>query len=288
MPAWQLTQFDPGIAHILGRVADGAYLRDDGALQAMAGALGLTESIFRAERDCIQSLVLSSSEAIVLAFRGTDPGLLHNWITDLDAAQVDGVVGRVHQGFQGGLDQVWNETCGELFRRQGLQGRPLWITGHSLGGALAVLATANLRLGTARRPVNGLYTFGCPRVGDETFRQAFDHDFRGGAFRFVNQNDPVPRLPTREMGFAHGGTFLYFDEHQDLQNDPGYWNSLLETLRVDLHHIDAFLTSGIADHPMTEYLEGLTRFQAACEGAQPEALARLQGIRTNPATMATP
>ena len=72
--------------------------------------------------------------------------------------------------------------------------RPLWITGHSLGGALALLA-AWLFL---RRmiPVHQIYTFGGPMIGNELAVAAFDREFAGKIFRYVNVPDPVPKLPT--------------------------------------------------------------------------------------------
>lgn len=86
--------------------------------------------------------------------------------------------------------------------------RPFFVTGHSLGGALATLASYRLmKMGVN---VRGLYTYGSPRVGN----QAFTHDFRmlafnkglkakaspqksgeGGLNRFVHRLDLVARVP---------------------------------------------------------------------------------------------
>ena len=69
--------------------------------------------------------------------------------------------GRVHQGFR----DVFMEISGQLDElvRVATPDQKLWLTGHSLGGALATLAAAHLE--GAR--VQGLYTYGCPRVGDD-------------------------------------------------------------------------------------------------------------------------
>ena len=68
------------------------------------------------------------------------------------------------------------------------------VTGHSLGGALAVLAASDLKM--AGKNILHFYTFGAPRVGDPKFVQWFDAKF-GSQFkgRITHSHDPVPHLP---------------------------------------------------------------------------------------------
>jgi len=89
------------------------------------------------------------------------------------------------------------------------QAQSLWLTGHSLGAALATLRMASL--GEEAKQVNGLYTFGQLRVGGKTIARNFDLDLKSRMFRFVNNNDVVTRVPTREMGFCHVGQVIMFD-----------------------------------------------------------------------------
>ncbi|WP_437551908.1 lipase family protein [Sorangium sp. So ce367] len=86
-----------------------------------------------------------------------------------------------------------------------------YITGHSLGGALAVLAGAILhrdddfstRFGSA---VRGIYTYGQPMVGDSTFAREHKDNIGTILFRHVYERDIVPRLPPITMGrFEHIG-----------------------------------------------------------------------------------
>ena len=137
---------------------------------------------------------------VIAAFRGTQvfrPGedrtlqafqaALRDFVTDAKFCleEVEGG-GRVHSGFKSALDQVWGPVAERL--KQLAKERPkrtFWFTGHSLGGALATLAAA-------RYPgLRGLYTFGSPLVGDAKFARTF----RAPAFRFVNNNDLVTRIP---------------------------------------------------------------------------------------------
>jgi hypothetical protein len=89
--------------------------------------------------------------------------------------------------------------------------RKLWVTGHSLGGALAVIAAAEFE---GVFPVTGLHTFGQPRVGFSAFRDFMNAHYAGRFFRFVNDDDIVPRVPP---GYSHVGTLMHFDSHGNLQ-----------------------------------------------------------------------
>lgn len=73
--------------------------------------------------------------------------------------------GEVHAGFKGQLDQVWDDV--QLYLG-GLQNRRLYVTGHSLGGAMATICASRLAA-TFNINVVALYTYGSPRVGDQTF-----------------------------------------------------------------------------------------------------------------------
>lgn len=90
----------------------------------------------------------------------------------------------------------------------------LVLTGHSLGGMLAVLATVLLPGGgggggTARR---SCVTFGAPRVGDaafvDVFRNAVHHDDCEGV-RFVFDRDPIPRYPC-DPAYRHAGDLAWY------------------------------------------------------------------------------
>ena len=121
--------------------------------------------------------------AEVVAFPGTDPGCVADWLRDLDAVPVwrDGV-GYCHRGF---LD-------GALLVLPWLRGLPpgLTLTGHSMGGAIAILAAALLR--AADVPVAGVVTFGAPRAGGAVVKHLLaDIPVR----QFRHAGDPVPDVP---------------------------------------------------------------------------------------------
>ncbi|MBK8010156.1 MAG: lipase family protein [Deltaproteobacteria bacterium] len=153
-----------------------------------------------------------SRNTIVVAFRGTSTwrDVLSNaafWLTDGSAYGG----GDVHGGFAEQLRSIAPtlEASIDHFRRkakrQHLPAPTVMVTGHSLGGALAVLFAGRLMLAQGASQdwceglrLHNLYTFGQPAVGDVTFCQAMERELAGrGAvlFRFVNGQDIVPRIP---------------------------------------------------------------------------------------------
>lgn len=104
-----------------------------------------------------------------------------------------GLKGRQHAGFLAELKRVTPTLCAELEARRVLYGdKPLIVTGHSQGGAIAAIATAALPL--VGFPVKETVTFGAPRPGDRPFAESL-----AGAtlWRFEAGNDIVPHLPFR-------------------------------------------------------------------------------------------
>lgn len=70
------------------------------------------------------------------------------------------------------------------------------VTGHSLGGALAVLCAADIYRAYSR--VNYLYTYGTPRAGNTAFA-TYMHQALPNAIRVTHFKDPVPHLPFEEI-----------------------------------------------------------------------------------------
>jgi len=121
---------------------------------------------------------------LVLAFRGTQKSL-DDIRTDANAGLVDAPQGgRVHCGFLKAFQEIENQIKQTLSEHPDL---PIYITGHSLGGALAMLATRYL----SPNNLGATYTFGCPRVANNEFFR----DVRTPVYRVVNAADGVARLP---------------------------------------------------------------------------------------------
>lgn len=127
----------------------------------------------------------------VVSFRGTQQ--VRDWMTNLqiDKVPVTGrnaedrrTLGSVHSGFNRAFLSVQNQVLQHL---KGAEELPLYVTGHSLGGALATLATWHL----SGDQLAACYTFGAPRVGDDGLMNRY----RTPIYRIVNGADPVPCVP---------------------------------------------------------------------------------------------
>lgn len=155
-----------------------------------------------------QGAVVEASDGsfAVLAFRGS--AQLDDWLVNLEATAEDWPQGgRVHEGFQEALDDVWAEIESVLDG-----GTPVFYTGHSLGGALATLAAS-------RRPPRALYTYGSPRVGNRRFVATL----KGvPAFRVVNHRDVVTTLPPPmpHLRLVHAGKLHYITHDNKMLVGP--------------------------------------------------------------------
>jgi len=135
-----------------------------------------------------QAYVACNDEFAVLAFRGTEADRMKDLKADAKARQTSCQTGgRVHSGFKEHYDDAACEVEKAL-NHQDVKGKPLFITGHSLGGAVATIATKRL---TADRKIAACYTYGSPRVGTEEWVGKT----KTPIYRIVNSADPVPLVP---------------------------------------------------------------------------------------------
>jgi len=137
-------------------------------------------------------LILESEDSIVVAFRGT--GSTVDWVSDVIASQTRYPyvrnAGWTHEGFTN-IYRSARAGIMEVLNRLPVR-KTLYITGHSLGGALALLCGVDAAANSPHRPF--VYTFGAPRVGDPAFAAAFNRRIPS-CHRVYNRFDVVPRLP---------------------------------------------------------------------------------------------
>lgn len=141
-----------------------------------------------------QAFITHHDEIILIAIRGTLE--LSDWWRDADAAQVPFIEGKgkVHHGFYDAYKALKSFIQRYLVRFHVDQ--KIIISGHSLGGAIALLLAEALRSDETMKYNVLLYTYGSPRVGDATFVAAakpLAHH------RMVNNNDMIPGVPAPWM-----------------------------------------------------------------------------------------
>jgi len=190
-------------------LSDAAFLAytDEAFAQQKTAAAGLTEFAYFDVNET-QCYVANNDEFAIISCRGTESFNFADWATDFDFTLVPAQNGgNIHQGFKVALDDIWAPLSSHIATLKA-QGKAVWFTGHSLGGALAQAAADRICLSTASCDVDGVYSYGAPGTGD----QAYADDFHAPHYRSVYYNDPVPRLSSPLFGYAHNpGDVIYFD-----------------------------------------------------------------------------
>ena len=141
-----------------------------------------------------QAFITHHDEIILIAIRGTLE--LSDWWRDADAAQVpfEEGAGKVHHGFYDAYKAL--KTFIQRYLIRFYTGQKIIISGHSLGGAIALLLAEALRCDKAQKYDILLYTYGSPRAGDATFVAAAEPLTH---HRMVNNNDMIPGVPAPWM-----------------------------------------------------------------------------------------
>jgi hypothetical protein len=222
---------DPAVAHILALSAGYAY----GDIETMATVMsrvGFAEHASVCLSQVVDAMYIFSTayltqsrcgRVVILSYRGTQPANLANWLGDADVGSDSMLLGAeavsVHSGFYRNLRATRIAVIDEL--KAAAEGRSLvdpnqkvepmqalYITGHSLGGALAVLLALSLAAtpehGTIADGLRAVYTFAQPMTLDALPVPAPQVTRR--LFRHVLPRDIVPALPPGGWGqFAHAG-----------------------------------------------------------------------------------
>ena len=169
-----------------------------------------------------QGYVAINNTHILVAFRGSES--LPDWLTNFQAVKDPGPWKdtEVHEGFQDAFMAVALKI-GQIIGRE-YKSQQIWLTGHSLGGALAVLLAATLR--ESKIPVTGLYTFAAPRVGNTAFVKKLNKSLQRYAhWRVVNEGDLVPHLlPV----FSHAGQRKLLLDNGEVSESEQDWDNLKE------------------------------------------------------------
>ncbi len=121
--------------------------------------------------------------------------------------------GMVHQGFNEYTEVLLNnERFKELINALLYSDEKLYITGHSLGGAVAILTAARLvDLGEQLE----VLTFGAPAVGDQSFAERFDGRLK--LTRITASGDPIKKA-LKKLGYVHVGNELKYTPAKSVEH----------------------------------------------------------------------
>ena len=179
-----------------------------------------TRKCGRKKRDrCSAYVAVSDREkTIAIAFRGSEnfSQVWHQGVSVLTKPKVTflpQLSGKVQAYWRDAYRDLW--SCMKSYVTTARENHPqykIWVTGHSLGGAMASLASTQIvQDDIAPAELVVLYTFGMPRVGN--YEYAFDHDkLVKDSWRVVQYGDPIPHFPTPTIGFALAGPYHHGKE----------------------------------------------------------------------------
>lgn len=240
-------------AYLCAYLSDRIYAADIGISEAWEEAFELEMLAFGATyADFYNSTqtgaevgVVETSDAMIIVHRGSSmagtPLILAgaDWAHDLNAepsaANIGGVNMHLHEGFRVSQNSVhW--WVRQQAMRGTLQGKKIWVTGHSLGGASATLTAARLHY-DAGIEIQGVLTFGSPKVGDKELQKLFTLEGAGGvaledrSHRFAVEGDFATTL------FHHGyitkkiynGFYYYNKTYKIYYRHVGQTNHIYQT-----------------------------------------------------------
>jgi len=211
-------------AHTFSYLSDLAY-QDPATIMALLSITEMDKFLgnfiyFDARISSTQGFVMKDNNNIIIVFRGTEYERIRGCIDDWSGnfcvelkeplnrenqavfGKANDNIVKVHDGFWSNLESIWDGIDG-LFKNNNKK-YTVWITGHSLGGAVATLTAARLaeqfkisNQADQRHTVGGVYTFGAPKCGNLAFVQYYEEQLglKNHTFRFVNYDDPVPNIP---------------------------------------------------------------------------------------------
>lgn len=248
-------------ASVLAKLAGRAYLNQD--------ELALAENKIQMKRkkatlikkgDAEAWIFYTRDDGIIISCRGTEPSKFSDIAADLKTIPVRHPRnGRVHQGFYEYTMLVYPSILEEVRKsRTAKQERDGWypniyVVGHSLGGAMAVLVAESLTVDGI--PVKELRTYGQPRVGNRKFRQHLEGCEIGAYIRYVNNNDIVPHVPPSLFTFVHGGQLYYINHYGEIR-DLTIWQRIKDMFRGYWASIKKFqFFDFVQDHSMPKYLK---------------------------------
>lgn len=258
------TTLDQGNAYWMARLAGCIYQSKPGGKDPdEAGILGNLNaedpgflSVRGFSKKSAQAAVVEHATFLALVFRGTDEPA--DWIDNLNAFPEQALFGSFHRGFLHSVQDIWDPLFARYAELNRQKPRALFVTGHSLGGAMATVASSILI--QEDEGFTSTYTFGQPRAITRNTGRVYNVEAKSKTFRFQNNNDIVTRAPARIMGYTHVGTFLYITQQKQIQQDPGQWLQFLDSTTGAMNSLKEKGIDAVVDHGMNHYLEAVRKW----------------------------
>jgi len=223
--------------------------KEERLMKAKAEELGYTSTTF-IEKGNAQCYILEDETRLVVAFRGTELTEAKDVIADIKFCKSKSKTkGGVHDGFFDEVNSLWSAITKHIGKEE-RKYKKIWMSGHSLGGAMSLLAASRLPSRIA-----SVYTYGAPRVGNKRWcsTQRFVHH------RYVNNNDIVPTLPPVVLCYRHYGELHYINYYGNIRK-LSVWQKIKDQLRGHYRAWSKFeFFNNIIDHNIDQYIRKLEK-----------------------------
>jgi len=259
------------------RIKSNKYIKDEGYAQDL---------LFEHEENHTLVVILSREDSIVVAFRGTsdmeqaktDIKVLMEPLSDTipsrketpDDRTIDSWLwksAKVHKGFASAYNSVSELIIEKISELLSGSARPICITGHSLGGALATLCSLDILTSLGHQQIY-VTTFGSPKCGNMYWRKLYDNLIQNH-WRFAMRTDIVTTIP--RLGYNHVGKRVALTNTGEIFLDP----NAIETMMWPSTGV------GITDHRIHAYEEALEKF---CGKYLPNFLPQILSKKEDPKT----
>jgi pimeloyl-ACP methyl ester carboxylesterase len=250
-PPLQRAAYSDRTAWIMAECSALAYVENQSELRKalVAGDFKLIKGFTKDEITAYLAVTQKHGYA-VLAFKGTVLTENNTIRTDLNFwwYKSHGVV--FHEGFYQAYKSLFDEIHLSLKKLS----LPLYVTGHSLGGALATVCVMNY---PDTDKMASCYTFGAPRVCDLKGVIQF---YKVPIYRLAHSDDVVPTLPFFAIGFTQIGDFRYIDDQFEvIEGSAGVFSRLWFQFKCLLTLSFARL---VGDHAIGKYADILEKIAA--------------------------
>lgn len=227
---------------------------------------------------------ITKENNVIISFRGTNVDPAENLASILDlvsvanasqtAFSINGTsygAGKVHRGILNAIASIYSHFISYL-KDKGYTGYPIYVTGHSKGGAMSTLLSKILVKEFENMHVTAC-TFAPPRVGDKTFKKEYDSDSLIEHHRFEAFLDAIPHLPLTKhektllerFGTIHD---ILGEIYKDLIGNPDYY-SVGKYYGIDDRHRNTKYSSSIPfneNNPNNETLNSFCAIEQLVRG----------------------
>lgn len=205
--------------------------------------------------------VLIELEAVnILAFKGTHS--FRNWMEDGLVERVDLGTHKVHKGFWEAHKSIRIKVVNAMKAADPQAKKPLWITGHSLGGALAKLMALWIAQNFELIQIDHVVTLGEPRWTNFEGVALYEKLLGSRSWRVVDKLDPVAMIPFLLGRYRHTEQNEWLDGAGLLENMRPEWKKLPHQIKCLWQEWRRGEFEPIEDHFVANYIAGLRRTQA--------------------------